>query len=239
MVEDGPEGVAGVLARRGVLDRLADGDAEGSRGVRIRGKEGSPRVGVPAGGRDDLRPPGLHEHAAVRLLVVAHLHHVHLHLEAEERAGEGHGGTPLPRPRLRRDPLSSRHLVVIRLGDGGVRLVAPRGTDALVLVVDLRLRPDGLLEPKRAEHRSRPPEGVDVPDRLGDRDLPLRRHFLLDQRHGEQRGEIAGADRLAGSGMEHRRRRVRHVRHDVVPGFRYFRVLEEKLHLHRVGSFAP
>ena len=59
----------------------------------------------------------------------------------------------------------------------------------------------------RAVERRRPPEAVDVADRVRDHDLGVRRDLLEDQVHGEERGEVVGADRLAGAGMQHRLRR--------------------------------
>jgi len=56
VVEDGPECVAGVLTGRGVLDRLADRDPEGSGGVGIRGEDRSSGVGVPLGDGTTFAP---------------------------------------------------------------------------------------------------------------------------------------------------------------------------------------
>ena len=71
VVEHAAQRVLRVVARGRVLDRLADGDAEPAGRVRILLEDllAGLRVGARAG--DDLRAPGLHHDAAVRLLLVA------------------------------------------------------------------------------------------------------------------------------------------------------------------------
>ena len=93
---------------------------------------------------------GLHQVAPVRLLVVRGADHVDLDLEPEDRAGEGQRAAPLAGARLGREPLDALLLVVERLGERGVGLVAARRADALVLVVDVRRRIERLLEPMGA-----------------------------------------------------------------------------------------
>ena len=88
----------------------------------------------------DLRAPGVHHHAAVRLLVVADAHHVDRAFQPEQLAGERERAAPLAGAGLRGQPLDARALVVIRLRDRGVRLVAAGGTGAFVLVIDVRRR---------------------------------------------------------------------------------------------------
>ena len=90
-------------------------------------------------------------------------------------------------------------LVVVGLGDGGVRLVRAGGRDALVLVVDVGGGIERALEPARAQQRGRAPELVDLANLVGDLDLRLGRDLLLDQRHREQRREVLGAERLLGA----------------------------------------
>src|SRR5206468_2899503 len=86
--------------------------------------------------RHDLRAPDVHERAPERLLLVRDLDHVDLALEPDELAGEGERASPLAGTGLGREALAALGLVVERLRDGRVRLVASRRADALVLVED-------------------------------------------------------------------------------------------------------
>ena len=123
---------------------------------------------------DDLGAPRLDHRAPVRLLLVRDLDHVDLALEPEQRAGERERAAPLARAGLGREARAALLLVVVRLRDGGVRLVAAGRADALVLVVDPRPRAERLLEAVRAVERRRAPEAVDVAHLLGDLDLRAR-----------------------------------------------------------------
>src|SRR5215208_2808195 len=82
--------------------------------------------------RVDLGPVGLHHYAPVGLLVVADAHHVDRALEAHDPAGESEGGAPLACAGLGGEASDALLAVVVGLGDGGVRLVATSGGDALV-----------------------------------------------------------------------------------------------------------
>ena len=150
-----------------------------------------------AGAGDDLRAVGLHEDPAVRLLVVARADHVDLDLEAEDGAGERQRAAPLAGAGLGREPRDALLLVVERLGERRVRLVAAGRADALVLVVDVGRRIERLLQAVGAVERGRPVERVGVADRLRDLDLALGADLLDDQRHREERREVVRADRLA------------------------------------------
>ena len=90
--------------------------------------------------------PGLHQDAAVGLLVVADAHHVDRRTHVEDRAGHGQRAAPLARAGLGGDALDALHLVVVGLRDGGVGLVAAGRADALVLVVDVRRGVERLLQ---------------------------------------------------------------------------------------------
>src|SRR5690606_12068452 len=128
------EGVLGVVAAAGALDRLADGDAEAAGAVGMLGEDAAADLGGVARSRQAGGAEGLHVGAPVRLLVIAHTHHEHLDLEAEYGAGESERRAPLPGAGLGADPPDTLFLAVEGLGDGGVGLVAAGGADALVLV---------------------------------------------------------------------------------------------------------
>src|SRR6185437_10573225 len=95
VVEDGPQGVLGVLTGRGVLDGLADGHPERTGAVGSRSEYGPAVVGGWRGAGHDLRAVRLHEDPPVRLLVVAGANHVDLDLEPEIGARKGQGTPPL------------------------------------------------------------------------------------------------------------------------------------------------
>ena len=234
VVEDGAERVLGVVAGRRVLDRLADRHPERAGAVGGLGQHRPTVVRRRRRAGDDRRAVGLHQDPSVRLLVVARADHVDLDLEAEQRAGEGERGPPLARPGLGREALDALLLVVEGLRDRGVRLVAAGRADALVLVVDVRRRIEGALEPVGPVQRARPVEAVGVADRLRDLDLALGRDLLADERHREERREVVGPDRSEGPRMQVGRRRDRQVRGDVVPGPRDARLIEYELRLSRV-----
>src|SRR5204862_422830 len=92
VVEHAAERVLRVVARRRVLDRLADRDPEAAGRVRIRLEDFLARLRVGARARDDLPAVRLHQHAPVRLLLIGDLDHVHLPLQAEEVARGGGSG---------------------------------------------------------------------------------------------------------------------------------------------------
>jgi hypothetical protein len=73
------------------------------------------------------RAPGVHEHPAIRLVLVAHLDHVNIAFQAEQFARQRQRRTPLARAGFGGEPLGAGDLVEIRLGDGGVDLVAAGG----------------------------------------------------------------------------------------------------------------
>ena len=85
-----------------------------------------------------------------------------------------------------------------------------------------------LLEPQGPAHRRRAPEPVDLAHGLGDLDPALGRDLLHHDRHREEDREEVGRHRLHRPRVEHRRRRHRHVRVDVVPGLRQPGVVQQE-----------
>ena len=217
VVEHAAEGVVGVGALRGDLDRLADRDPQRAGGVGVLGEDRPAGLGQVARARVHDAAEGLDHDPAVGLLVVRRPHLPDLALEVELRAGERQRRAPLSGSGLRRQLRDARLLVVERLRHGGVRLVRAGGRDSLVLVVDPRRRPERLLQPMGAEERRGPPQAVDVEHLARDLDVLLLRDLLHDQVHREQRRQVLGTDRLPGAGVQHRRRGRRQVVEDVVP----------------------
>ena len=177
----------------------------------------------------DGRPEGLDHHLAIWLAVVRGADLPHLALEAVLRAREGERGAPLAGAGLGRQLLDAGLGVVVGLRHSGVRLVRAGGGDAFVLVVDLRSRPERLLQAVRTEEGRGPPQAIDVLDLLGDVDVALGRHLLEDQVHREDGGEVVGADGLTGPRVQRRRGRGGQVGEDVVPTGRHFRLIEQDL----------
>ena len=184
------------------------------------GEDGAPRVGFVARARDAGRAIGLHQRAPVRLLLIAHLDHVDLDFEPEQRTGESERRAPLAGPGFGRELPDAGFAIVEGLRDRGVGFVAAGRADALVFVEDARRRIEGPLEPERAEERRRAPELVDLAHGPRNLDIALARDLLENQRHREDGRQIGRADRLPGSWMQHRRRRLRQVGGNIVPGAR-------------------
>ena len=238
VVEHAAERVVDRRVLRRDLDGLADRDAERPGGVRVLGQDRAPGLGQVRRARVHGAAERLDHHPAVGLLVVRRPHLPHLALEAVLRAGERERGAPLAGAGLGGQLLDARLRVVVRLRHGGVRLVRAGGGDAFVLVVDPRRRPERLLQPVRAVQRARPPQPVDVEHLVGDVDVLLGRHLLHDQVHREQRRQVVGPDRLAGAGVQHRRRRRRQVVQHVVPARRHLALVEQDLVLLHLGHDA-
>ena len=174
MVEHAAQRILRVRVRDRVLDGFADGDAEAARALRVFGQQLAPELGLIARAGMDRRPPGMHQHPAVGLVLVAHLDHVNVAFQPEQLAGQGQGRAPLAGAGLGGQALGAGDLVEVGLGDRGVRLVAAGRAGALVLVIDVRRCLEGLLEADRPQQRRRAPEGVNVAHR--------RRGFRPDAR---------------------------------------------------------
>ena len=91
---------------------------------------------------------------------------------------------------------------------------------AFVFEEDLGRGVQRLFQAARPEQRRRPPQLVDIADRLGNFDPPLGRDLLLNHRHRKQRRQVIRTDRLHGPRMERRWRRFRQIGDQVVPGLR-------------------
>ena len=126
VIEHAAQRVLGVGVLGGHFHGLGDGDAQRAVGVRMRGENGAARLGLRAGAGGDRGAEGLHQRAAIGLLVVADAHHVDLAIQAEEGAGHGQRRAPLAGAGLGGEVLGAVLLVVIGLRDGGVRACASR-----------------------------------------------------------------------------------------------------------------
>ena len=228
VVQDAPERVLGVFVLDRVLDRLAYGYAERSRRVGMLLQDVAAGLREVRRARVNLGPVGLHHDAPVGLLVVADADHVDRAIEVHHAAGEGQGGAPLARSGLRGQAPDALLAVVVRLGDGGVRLVAAGRADALVLVVDVGRGVEELFQAAGAEERGRAPEAVDLTHLFGDGNIGLRRHFLLDNRLREDRGESLGPHRLHRGRIQRRLQLEGQIGHQVVPALGDGLLVEEE-----------
>ena len=177
----------------------------------------------------DFGAPDLHHRLAIGLLVVAGSHHPHLALEPVLGAGEGEGAAPLTGTGLGGELPDSLDRVVERLGHRRVGLVRAGRAHALVLVVDAGRGIEEPLEPAGPEEGTRAPEAIDVEHLSGDVDMTVRGDLLTDQRHREEGGQIVGAHRLAGTGVQGWWRGFGQVRYDVVPLGRHLALVEKNL----------
>src|SRR5215207_9791421 len=168
VVQDAPERVLGVVVSHSVLDSLAYGDPERARRVRVLLQDVAASLREVRGARVNFGPVSLHHNAPVWFLIVADADHVDRAIEAHHPAGECEGGAPLARPRLGGQAPDTLFAVVIRLGDGCVRLVAAGRRAALVLVVDVGRGVEEPLQTPGAEERGRAPEAIDLTHFFGD-----------------------------------------------------------------------
>src|SRR3990172_8354139 len=187
MVEHAAQSVAGIIASGSDLDRLADGNAQAARGIRVLLEYLSPHLCFGARAGRYLGSPGLHHDPAIGLLLIADLDHVDLALQPHQLASQPQCAAPLARTGFRYQALYSSLLVVVRLGDGSIQLVASGGTDALVLVEDLRRGLQRLLQAMRPDKRRGSPHLVYLLYFLGYLYIPLLTKLLLVQRRRKQK----------------------------------------------------
>ena len=230
MIQHAAERVFGVVALGGQLDGLADGDAETAGAVGMLREDGTPGRGRVARAGDALCPEGLHEGASIRLVVEAHLDHVDDDLEAEHGPGQGERRAPLTGTGLGGDPLHAFLFVVEGLRDGGIGLMTAGRAHALVLVVDLRRRLERFLQSTCPVEWRGAPLPIDLAYRLGDLDLALAAHLLLDHGTREDHRQIVRRNGLLGARMQDRIERRRKIGVDVVPSAREMLLVEQIFH---------
>lgn len=219
VVEDGAQGVFGIFRLGGDFHGFRDGDTEAAGVVGALGEDGASGLGFLGWRGYAACAVGFHDGAAVGFLVEGDLDHEDLDIEAEDGAGEGEGGAPLAGAGFGDDAFDACFLIVEGLGDGGIGFVAASGADAFVFVVDAGGGIEGLLEASGTEEWGWAPLAVDIADGFRYFDFAFCGDFLLDQGHGEERGEVFGADGLLCTRVEHRGQGFGQVGRDVVPAF--------------------
>ena len=179
---------------------------------------------------------GLHDRAAIGLLVIRHLHHIHCQCQAEV----------LCRQRQRRAPLSSasfggdvRHallLAVVGLCYCRVELMRPHRAYALVLKIDMCRRVKKFLQSACSHQRGRAPNLIHFAHLLRNfNPLVGGVEFLVGASLIEQRIEVLRLHGLLVGWVKHRARLIFHISHHVVPCSGNIFFLKEKF-LRRVHS---
>ena len=216
MVQHGAEGVLAVRGRDGEFDGLGNGTAQGAPVVGVPGNDVLSGAGGHGRGRGDGSPEGLHDRAAVGLLLIADLDHVDGAVDAELLGGVGQRTAPLAGAGLGGQVRDALLLGIVGLGDGGVELVAAGRRDTLILEIDMRRGSEGLFELIGTHERGATIGGILLADgfRDGDPFVGLVQ-FLIGAGLAEDGVEVFGFERLLGAGMQERHGLVGHDRLDV------------------------
>ncbi len=217
MVQNASERIPRILAGHGIFNSFADGNPKAPRGVRIFFQNLSACIRVLARAGHAGRTPGVHHQAAVGLLVIADPDHVDLALQAEETACEAEGASPLTRTRFGCNSFDAEDFVVIGLGDGCIRFVAPRGAHSFILVVNPRRGPQGLFQGIGSLERRGSPDKKLFHHLFRNVDPSLLAHFLFNQIHRKHGGQVFGTDRFSCRRVDDRLKRTRQIGLDVVP----------------------
>ena len=166
--------------------------------------------------------PGLHHYTSIRLLFIADFHHIDLAFYPEKGTAERQGAPPLPCSGLRGNPLGPGYLVVICLGNGRVRFMAPCRAYPLVFVIDPCGCAKIFFETIGPVKRGRAPQQIFFQDFLRDINFPVLAYFLLNKRHGKNGGQVLRSNRFSCSGMQWRFQRGGQVGQYIIPLARQF-----------------
>lgn len=120
--------------------------------------------------------------------------------------------TPLPGAGFGRDPFYSGLLVVIGPGDGRIRFMTSRRTDAFIFIIDLRRSAERSLQIVGAIEGRRTPEGVFLQDRFGDIDPSLGRYLLFNERINRS-GPIIRSETIIRTDLSSRSEIIIHFHH--------------------------
>ncbi len=140
------------------LNSFADGDGKTSRGVRIAFENVTAGFCQGTGACDTVCAPSRHQGFPIGFLIKTDPDHKHLAFQSELGTRERKRASPLTGPGFRGQLFDAENLVVIGLGHCGIRLVAPRRTQALVLKINSRRRIQCFFKGQCPYQRSRPPD---------------------------------------------------------------------------------
>ena len=205
MVEHAAQRILGPRMRNRVLNRFADGDPKAARAARVFCKPLASELCLIAGAGVHCGSVGLHQQAAIGLLVVADANHPDGALKPEKLASQRQRRAPLPRTGLRSKAASACELVVVGLRDRGVRLMAADRAGAFVLVINVSGRVQRLLQTNRAQQRRRPPERVNIAHLFGNLNPAFRAHLLGNDVLWKDGVHIGRSNRLTSARMQRRR----------------------------------
>ena len=175
-------------------------------------------AGGHGGRRGDLCAEGLHDAAAVGLLLIADFHLIDSGFQTEHLGGVGQGGTPLSGTRFGCDVRHPLFLAVVSLCQCGVELVRPDGADTFVLEIDVCRSAECLFQAISPHERCAAIVFVHFAHFLGNL-YPrvglvefLSRHLFRED--GEEVFRLHG---LVGFRVQQRHGFVHHVGLDVIP----------------------
>ena len=183
--------------RHSRLDGLADSDTQAARRVGHLRQNRFAGLSLFARARNTFASPRLHHQPPERLLIEADPHHEHLTLQADQGTCETQRAAPLARTRFRRQTFNPELLIVPRLRNRRIGLVAAGRAHSLVLVVDMRRRSQRLLQSMSPVQRRGPPLIQYLQYLLRDIDPSILTDLLLDQVHRKNRSQHVGRDRVA------------------------------------------
>ena len=134
------------------------------------------------------------------------------------------GHFPLSSSSFSGDLFGARFFVIKDLSHSCIGLVGSRWRASFVFIENLHIlrQLQGFLPTTGAEQGWGSPQLQHFSDRLWDIDLSLCTHFLLNQRHGKQRGKVIRQTWTQFSGMQRRWQRHLEICLDVVPCFGQF-----------------
>ena len=239
VVQYTPKRVFCVFIHDGLFHRFAYGNPQAPRRIGICCENLTAGLGFIARAGHTVGSPGLHHEAAIRFLVEADLHHEYLQLQSEKGTCHGKSASPLSRTGLRADLFCSGDLVVIGLWNGRIGFMASRGTYPFILVVYLGRCLKIFFQLIGPVKRCRTPYEIFFKDRFWDIYPSLLAYLLFYKGHGKDGSQVLGSYRLTCSRVKRRFHRRGHIRHDVVPLTRHFRLGQYNLFGFHGRSFFP
>ena len=232
VVEHGAQGILAVRGAHGQFDGLGDGAAQGALVVGVAGDDVLTGTGTHGRGRRDGGAEGLHDGAAERLLLIAHLDHIDSAVYAEFLGGIAEGTAPLAGTGFSGEVGNALLLGIIGLGDGAVELMAAGGAHGFVLEVDVSGGAQGGFQFIGSHQRGAAVGGVLLAYFFGDGDPFVGLvQFLVGAGLAEDGIQVFGFEGLPGGRVQERQRLVGHDGLDVKVVGRDLTVREDVLFL--------
>ena len=212
------EGIFTVRCSTCQFDSFRDGCTERTLMIRSLGQDVLAGTGGHGRRRSDLCTEGLHDAAAIWLLVVADFYLIYRCFETEYLGGIREGSTPLTGTCFGRDIAHAFFLAIISLGDGRVQLVRADGAYTFVLEVDVCRSAQCLFQSVGTHQWSGTPILVIFAYGFGNFNPGiLHVEFLMTQFLGKDRVEVFRLQGFLGFRVQWRHRLVFHIRLYVIP----------------------